>query len=1736
MRILGLLILLFVGIQGFSQDPVIQIDVAANDDETGKRLDGATAEIFQDGKPFKTVTSSSSGKFPIVDGPLGHTYTIYIKKSGYVTKVAQVDAHYDYPEDLPPVTYVQMQTSLFKTMEGIDFSFLETTPMIKFSFTADGYQDYDKKYTQDMLVKIENLKKQMEAQRQEDLKKQQEKEKLTADFNAYIKAGDAAMTQQNYTTAITQYEAALKLIPADPGATAKLEAAKKALADKQNADAAQKAYSEKIAAAKVAYTAQKYEEALALYKEALVLRPADSYATSQIALIEAELKKQKETEAQFNKLVAEGDAAMTSSLYDDAITKYTAALAIRPADAAVTAKLNEAKKKKAEKEQADLQAKEKEAKYTKLIAEADAAFNAQTYDVAKAKYTEALTVKQGEAHPTARLAEIDAILKKKQEELDKANQLEANYKKAMTEGDAAFAAKTWEAAKAKYEAALALKPGDSAALAKIDLCNKEIEKDALNAKTNGEYTAAMTEAKALFDQKKYAEAKAKYTQASSIKPTEAEPKNQIILIDKLLADQQKAEQIEKDYQAAMTEGNSLKDQKNYMAAIDKYNKALALKPADPVATAKIAEINKILEEEKKLANQQKLYDEYMAKALTSFNAKDYTAAKVSYQEAFKIKQDPAITAKIKEIDDILAKNQNEAETQAKYDAAIKEADALYKANNLEGALAKYKEASAIKSAEAYPKEKIAELEQKIAAQKDQAQKDQQFKDYVAAGDAAFTAGDYAKALASYQEAIKIKPDPAVTQKIGQVNTKITEQNQNAQVDAKYKAKIAEADAAFAAKSWESARGLYKEAQLIKASETYPAAQIAEIEKQMKAETDAEVEKNYQKIIAKADALKAEERFDEAISYYQNALNLKPTDPYPKQKIEEIKKIQADRANALTQQEVLEKEYAASIKAADEAYNAQNWTVALAKYKEALLKKPGEPYPTGRITDINSKMTNQSNQQKIDEQYNKFIADADALFNSKQYLQSIPVYKQALGVKPGEAYPTNQIEEATRLEKEHSVDEVEVEYQKILTVAQKKFDEGDYAKAIELYTRAKSIRPADPLPQKRIDEINQIIKNQSANSEFQALIKQADTHFEKSEWKEAKGFYEKALAIRGDDTYAQNQIKIINGKMQDEGVVEINKEYQKLVAKADEYFDAKNLQKALELYTRAKSFKADDAHVMARLDEIDRLLHPDKYVMKSNDLGNPGTQVNTTELDIEALMNDAEEQRKFNDQQYAEKQRLNAEDEISNNNAVQTDLNIETEEQSNEISQDLEEKEWSAEVKRVESNTEVITMQYDLTEQERSWTVTNENDSQFANQAVNDINVELEERREESDLPREEYLADVERIKVELIEEERLENNYQVDATFAQKEQVTTMEEEHIVNDPNNDVDRKNSEVYVEDFNIRIINENNQDAWLQEDATIDAKDQTEVLTDERVSSTVNSDIPREEGVHQVNEWNLDLENVNRNNNDHQYDVTIDAKNHTEGMTNEMELANLNNDIPRQQTEIAVEDEQLNIEDINATMAADQNAVINTNDDKLDNFEIKMESNAVEMDKNREEYEADVVAIEDQITDNQENLSDLNENSSYSTKDHAEGMTDTKQTLDANADREATQNADNTGDAVDDLVANNEMISDGNDEEVNAVEDYADGLKDLNPEPDNVPMKNELGQKYPEGVTEEIFAKNDENGLLSTYIVRRIVVINGTGYVYEKVQSRYGVVSYTLDGQPISEYQWSDGTEAASLTRN
>ncbi len=78
-------------------------------------------------------------------------------------------------------------------------------------------------------------------------------------------------------------------------------------------------------------------------------------------------------------------------------------------------------------------------------------------------------------------------------------------------------------------------------------------------------------------------------------------------------------------------------------------------------------------------------------------------------------------------------------------------------------------------------------------------------------------------------------------------------------------------------------------------------------------------------------------------------------------------------------------------------------------------------------------------------------------------------------------------------------------------------------------------------------------------------------------------------------------------------------------------------------------------------------------------------------------------------------------------------------------------------------------------------------------------------------------------------------------------------------------------------------------------------------------------------------------------------------------------------------------------------------------------------------------------------------------------------------------------------------------------------------------------NSIGSLYPEGVTQEQFNKNDENGILLSVVTRRIVVKAGYGQVYTRTQTS-DTITYSKNGTPSTEFVWQKETQDAKLKKN
>jgi len=102
--------------------------------------------------------------------------------------------------------------------------------------------------------------------------------------------------------------------------------------------------------------------------------------------------------------------------------------------------------------------------------------------------------------------------------------------------------------------------------------------------------------------------------------------------------------------------------------------------------------------------------------------------------------------------------------------------------------------------------------------------------------------------------------------------------------------------------------------------------------------------------------------------------------------------------------------------------------------------------------------------------NKFkavVASADVLYNKKSFNKALVKYKEANGLIPNDNYVTNQIVEI------NSVNNVNSEYDELIYIANREFDNDEYDKAVSNYKMALKTKSGEDYPSKMINRIDKI---------------------------------------------------------------------------------------------------------------------------------------------------------------------------------------------------------------------------------------------------------------------------------------------------------------------------------------------------------------------------------------------------------------------------------------------------------------------------------------------------------------------------------------------------------------------------------------------------------------------------------------------------------------------------------------
>jgi hypothetical protein len=1103
---------------------------------------------------------------------------------------------------------------------------------------------------------------------EEEAKKNAEAVKKKAEFDAAIKKGDDAITAKKFDDAVAAYNVALATKVDDATANAKIAAAGKAKADeearkkaeeeakkkaeeeaKKNADYAKKKaeFDAAIKKGDDAVTAKKFDDAVAAYNLALATKVDDATANAKIAAAgkakadeearkkaEEEAKKKAEEEAkknadyakkkaEFDAAIKKGGDALTSKKFDDAVAAYNVALSTQIDDATSNAKIAAAGKAKADEEarlkaEADAKKKaeedaknaaenaKKKAEFDAAIKKGDEAMGAKKFDEAIASYNAALVTKVNDATANSKIegankAKADEEARKKAEEEAKKKAEEdaknatenakkkAEFDAAIKKGDEAVSAKKFDEAIVSYNAALATKVDDVTANSKIEGANKakadeearlkaeadakaKADADAANAaeqaKKKADFEKAIKDGDAALSGKKYDEALSAYNNALNIHFDDATANSKIEGANKAKADEEArlkaeadakakadadaanaAEQAKKkaDFEKAIKDGDAALSGKKYDEALSAYNNALNIHFDDATANSKIEGANKAKADE-----EARLKAEADAKAKAeadAANAAEQAKKKADFETA--IKDGDAALAN-KKFDDALAAYNNALNIH--FDDATAN-------SKIEGANKAKADEEARLKAEADAKAK-ADADAANAAE--QAKKKADFETAIKDGDAALSGKKYDEALSAYNNALNIHFDDATANsKIEGANKAKADEEARLKAEADAKAK-AEADAANAAEQ-------------------------------------AKKKADFETAIKDGDAALANKKYDEAISAYNNALNIHFDDATANSKIEGANKAKADeeaRLKAEAEAKAKAEADAANAEAAkkkaefdklivngDNALNAKKFDEAIAAYGSALQMEVDNATANSKIeaaqkakddeearlkAEADAKAKSEADaaaaaeQAKKKAEFDKFIADGDKNLGSKKYDDAINAYSAALGLEIDNVTANNKIEAA---QKAKADEEARL---KAEADAKAKAD-ADAANAAELARK---------------------------KAEFDKFIAKGDQGLSSKNYTDAIAQYGSALALDVDNTTANAKIAAAQ-KAKDEEDARLQAEadakakaeadaanaaerarkkaeFEKLIGQGDKSLSAKSFDEAINQYNAALGLDIDNA--------------------------------------------------------------------------------------------------------------------------------------------------------------------------------------------------------------------------------------------------------------------------------------------------------------------------------------------------------------------------------------------------------------------------------------------------------------------------------------------------------------------------------------------------------------------------------
>ncbi|MGN0032847.1 MAG: tetratricopeptide repeat protein [Candidatus Limimorpha sp.] len=533
-------------------------------------------------------------------------------------------------------------------------------------------------------------------------------------------------------------------------------------------------------------------------------------------------------------------------------------------------------------------------------------------------------------------------------------------------------------------------------------------------------------------------------------------------------------------------------------------------------------------------NQQDSFSSLITNGDAEFNKKEYIKAKTYYQEALRIKPNDA-SAKNK-LNKTLEMIRNENKKEEQFFSHIDTADELYEKGQLENAIAEYDKALKIFPNDEYALNRKNEIRQTLSDEKD---KLNAFNEMVSIGDILMKEERFAEAYLQYQSALQLYPgNTAVKQKYQNAkNSKESFESKSAEFERlksqghdfavrkkyddainsynqaltifpndneiteeilrlqelkntsdSYNTVITQADELYEEQDYQQAKTKYQEALTVIPNDSYATSMITRIDDIVNSDNyqkilrdKAKLDSDFANYLSKGEKAEGESNYEQALTYYNKALELKPSNTEAIAKKANAEKMIMHQEQVRKEQERLaEIEHEKQLKAkvqnllslGNQQITEKKYADAENTFKEVLTYDANNQEAKSKL-DIIAGFYEEIQKQK-EENYVKAMNAGSSAAARSDFAEAKRQYEIALTYKPEDSTARQLLSELAQMENMRNA-AIEKEYNDLIVKADAQFDSKNYDKAIELYNKALSVKPESKYPESKINEISEIIK-------------------------------------------------------------------------------------------------------------------------------------------------------------------------------------------------------------------------------------------------------------------------------------------------------------------------------------------------------------------------------------------------------------------------------------------------------------------------------------------------------------------------------------------------------------------------------------------------------------------------------------------------------------------------------------